>query len=90
MDSLISPQAIENVILTGTAVFLVYGLGRLVRALETVAIVAKLSLNPSAGQPTLPVSKKEIERMIDPNEGGRYAKFTFPESMRPFKEPSLA
>ena len=86
MDSLISPQVIENIILTGTAVFLIYGLGRLVRALETISVVARLSLNPSTAQTTLAVSKKEIEAMINPTEGGRYAKFNIPNSLKAWKE----
>jgi len=90
MDSSISPQVIENIILTGTAVFLIYGLGRLVRALETISVVARLSLNPSTAQTTLAVSKKEIERMIDPNEAGRYAKFNIPNSLKAWKDEPLA
>jgi len=81
---------IENIILTGTAVFLIYGLGRLVRALETISVVARLSLNPSTAQTTLAVSKKEIERMIDPNEAGRYAKFNIPNSLKAWKDEPLA
>ena len=90
MDLSPSLQLMGNSILAAVGSVALYLLYRLVRAIETVATVGKLSLNPSSTQPSLPVSKKEIERMIDPNEGGRYAKFTFPESMRPFKEPSLA
>ena len=90
MDSLISPQGIENIILTGTAVFLIYGLGRLVRALETISVVARLSLNPSTAHTTLAVSKKEIEAMINPTEAGRYAKFNIPNSLKAWKDEPLA
>ena len=89
MDSLISQQAIENIIL---AVGGFVALGLLVdiaRALRTISVAARLSLNPSAAQPALSVSKKEIETMINPTEGGRYARFTFPDSMKPFKETPL-
>ena len=86
MDSLISPQGIENLIIMCVGSFSAGVLLRISQDIHTLSVIARLSLNPSASRPTVPVSKKEIERMIDPNEAGRYAKFNIPNSLKAWKE----
>lgn len=82
-----SPQVIENLILVvaGLGGFLM--LRRLVRAAETISVALRLSLKPiDPSRGPLTVSESEIKNIQDPTVDGRYARFTFPASMRPFKD----
>lgn len=82
-----SPQVTENLILAVAALGALWFLQRLVRAAETISVALRLSLkpaDPSVGH--LPVAERELKSLLDPTADGRYARLTFPDSMRPFKD----
>ena len=57
------------------------------KAIELMSLAMKLYQNESHPASTkLPITNKELEAVLDRTEAGRYARITFPESMRPFKE----
>jgi hypothetical protein len=83
----LNPQTLENVILFVTAFWGLYLLRGIHDSLHIISVALRLSLKPAdplVGP--LPVSERERRALIDPTVEGRYARITFPESMRPFKD----
>jgi len=82
-----SQQLIENVILVVVGLLSARLLWRLTKAVELISIAVRLYQNESHPASTkMPIANKELEAVLDRTESGRYARITFPESMRPFKE----
>jgi hypothetical protein len=82
-----SPQMVENVILVVVGLLSAQLLWRLVKAVELISIAVRLYQNESHPASTkMPIANKELEAVLDKTESGRYARLTFPDSMRPFKD----